>query len=128
MGFTNGSDEEKEDIRGKGPRVNWVEHFKECGLNPERAFITAWRHAVKTQGGYPAVVESLQEQGLTLPVILAGTVEINLAERVDGWITSMANDFRKKFGKEKLPTVGGKGRPTGNKFDGLAEEFSDLLG
>lgn len=127
MGFTNGSDSDKDSLGQKGPRVNWLEHFKSCGLNPDRAFVTAWRHAVKVQGGYPAVIESLQEQGLTLPTVLIGKVEINLAERVDGWVTSMANDFRKKF-PGKLPSVGGKGRPTGNKFEGLADEFADLLG
>jgi len=126
MGFTNGTDGERPDERG--PRFNWLEHFKRHGLNPDRAFVTAWRAAVKSQGGYPAVIESLQEQGLTLGVVLVGKTEMNLEEKVCHWITSMANDFRKKFGKEKLPSVGGKGRKPGDKFAGLEDEFADLLG
>jgi hypothetical protein len=124
MGFVHGSDEEKED--GK-PRFDWQGHFAKCGLKPDRAFVTAWRSAVKAQSGYEGVIESLQEQGLTLETVLVGKEEIDLAERVYSWITGQANSFKKKYGKDKLPSVGGKGRKPSNNFEDMEDEFADLI-
>lgn len=162
MGFTNGSDEEKEDLRSRGPRVDWSAHFEACGLHPEKTLLAAWKHAAdnyarnlanaKTNSenrkqnaeddgnrpvdlrtdypvGYPEVIRHMEEEsGLTLPIKLYGKVEIDLRERVEGWITQTMQKFKKKTGRS-IRTVGGKGRPVESreKFDELVDEFSSVF-
>jgi len=130
MGFTNGTDADKEDLFPKKV-IRWNDKFAKAGLSPKAAiglYLAATKKAVKESLGRESILNAFVDKGVQFGYHDYGNGKgVEESEAFFGWV----NQTRSKLVKAGLniPDLqrGGTGRTAAVDIAGLVSEFEGFF-